>query len=157
MRVVKPDAEEVGLVLFGPKVYSFVPKHHSLSDERRCMAKKLLTLLFTSLFVFSLSAPIFAQDAAKPAKAAKQGRWEGIITRSSKDKSTLTVRSRSSNVEKTVMYDSATKWTSQEHHSKKVNDIDVTQVNDNDRVICLGTWDKDGVLHATMISKRLTN
>jgi hypothetical protein len=38
-----------------------------------------------------------------------------------------------------------------------VNDIDVTQVNDNDRVICLGTWDKDGVLHATMISKRLTN
>jgi len=24
-------------------------------------------------------------------------------------------------------------------------------------VICIGTYDKDGVLHATLISKRLTN
>jgi hypothetical protein len=89
-------------------------------------------------------------------KGTKRASWEGVVVRSNKDKSTLTVRNRDSNVEKTVQYDSATKWTSQEHHSKKVNDIDASQVKDDDRVIVLGTWDKNGVLHATLISKRLT-
>ena len=50
-----------------------------------------------------------------------------------------------------------TKWVSQEHGSKTVNDIDASQVKDNDRVICKGTYDKDGVLHATLISKRLSH
>src|SRR5207247_10103171 len=102
-------------------------------------------------------------EDAKPApaettaeKAITQGRWEGIVTRSNKEKSTLIVRKRGSSVEKTVAYDSSTKFTSQEHGSKKVNDIDASQINDNDRVICMGTWDKDGVMHATLISKRLT-
>src|SRR5690242_14210586 len=89
-------------------------------------------------------------------KGGTPGRWEGMVVRSNKDKSTLTVRKRGSSVEKTVAYDSSTKFTSQEHGSKKVNDIDAGQINDNDRVICMGTWDKDGVLHATLISKRLT-
>jgi hypothetical protein len=44
---------------------------------------------------------------------------------------------------------------SQEHGSKKVNDIDAGQVKDNDRVICEGHT-ADGVLHATLISKRLS-
>jgi hypothetical protein len=39
---------------------------------------------------------------------------------------------------------------------QEVNDIDASQVKDGDRVICKGTWDKNGVLHATLISKRLT-
>jgi hypothetical protein len=123
------------------------------------MVRKLFTLLFASVLVFGLSTPLFAQEGSKPAegKAAKQGRVEGIVTRSSKDNSTLTVRNRDTNVEKTVLYDSSTQWTSQEHHSKTVNNIDASQVKDNDRVICLGTWDKDGVLHASSISKRLTN
>jgi hypothetical protein len=73
------------------------------------------------------------------------------------EKSVLTVRTLGSNVEKTVQYDSSTQWVSQEHGSKKVNNIDATQIKDNDRVICKGTRDKDGVLHATLISKRLTN
>ena len=136
------------------------------------MEKKILTLLFTLVFAFSLSMSLFAQEGTKkeeaketPAqekaekgqKAGKQARWEGIVTRSNKDKSNLTVRQRSTGAEKTVQYDSSTKWTSQEHHSKKVNDIDASQVKDGDRVICIGTYDKDGVLHATLISKRLTN
>ena len=45
-----------------------------------------------------------------------------------------------------MQYDSSTQWVSQEHGSKKVNDIDASQVADNDRVICLGSWSKDGVL-----------
>jgi hypothetical protein len=126
------------------------------------MLKKMLTLLCA--LVFSMSMLALAQDKKegqdKPAsmeKAAKKARWEGIVIRSDKDKSMLTVRQRGSNVEKSVMYDTSTEWTSQEHGSKKVNKIDAGDLKDSDRVICLGTWDKDGVLHATMISKRLTN
>jgi hypothetical protein len=66
------------------------------------------------------------------------------------------VRQSGSSVVKTVAYDIMTQWTSQEHGSKKVNDIDASQVKEEDRVICLGTFGKDGVLHATLISKRLT-
>ncbi len=126
------------------------------------MVKTILTLLLTSVLAFSVSMSAFAQagskeKGAKEAPAAKQDRWEGVVTRINNDKSTLTVRQRSSNIEKTVQYDSSTQWTSQEHHSKKVNTIDASQVKDNDRVICVGTFDKDGILHATLISKRLTN
>ena len=125
------------------------------------MVKTLLTLLLTSVLAFSVPMSAFAQAGSKEKGAkeapAKQDRWEGVVTRINNDKSTLTVRQRSSNIEKTVQYDSSTQWTSQEHHSKKVNTIDASQVKDNDRVICVGTFDKDGILHATLISKRLTN
>jgi len=122
------------------------------------MVRKLFALLCASVLVFGLSAPVFAQEGSKPTEgtAAKQDRVEGVVTRSNKDKSTLTVRNRDTNVEKVVQYDSSTQWTSQEHHSKTVNMIDASQVKDDDRVICLGTFDKDGILHATSISKRLT-
>ena len=134
------------------------------------MVKKLLVLLFASLLAFPLS--VFAQDAPKETKAqekaeekaekkaekkaAKAARWDGIVTRVNKDKSTLNVRKVGSSQERTVEYDSSTKWVSQEHGKKKVNDIDADQVKDGDRVITTGTWDKNGVLHATLISKRLT-
>ena len=132
------------------------------------MVKKLFILLFTSLLALPLSTAVFAQDAPKETKAEekaeekaekkamKPARWEGIVVRSSKDESTLTVRKVGSSLEKTVRYDSSTKWVSQEHGRKKVNDIDSSQVKDGDRVITTGTWDKNGVLHATLISKRLT-
>jgi hypothetical protein len=102
--------------------------------------------------VGELRSPIL-EETESPIKLA---RLEGIILRSDKDKGTLTVRQRGSTQEKTVQYDSSTQWTSQEHHSKKINTIDASQVKDNDRVIVLGKYDK-GVLHATLISKRLTN
>jgi len=120
------------------------------------MVKKLLTLLFTSVLAFPLST-VFAPEAGAQDKAAKEVRWEGVVIRSSTNKSTLNVRKEGSSVEKTVVYDSSTKWVSQEHGSKKVNDIDASQVKENDRVICKGTYDKDGVLHATLISKRLSH
>ena len=84
-------------------------------------------------------------------------RWEGIVIRSSPDKSTLTVRKVGSSDEKTIQYDSSTQWVSQEHGSKKVNNVDSSQVKDGDRVICKGTLDKGGVLHASLISKRLSH
>ena len=121
------------------------------------MVKKLLTLLFTSVLAVPLATAVFGQDSPAQAKAAKEDRWDGTVIRSSPDKSTLTVRKRGGTAEMTVQYDSSTKWVSQEHGSKKVNDIDVSQVKDNDRVICKGTWSKDGVFHATLISKRLSH
>ena len=132
------------------------------------MMNKLFALLFASVLALPLSTAVFAQDAPKETKAQekaeekaekkamKAARWEGIVIRSSKDKSTLTVRKVGSSQEKTVEYDSSTKWVSQEHGKKQVNDIDADQVKDGDRVITTGTWDKNGVLHATLISKRLT-
>ena len=120
------------------------------------MAKKLLILLFTFVLAFPLATAVFAQEAPAQEKPATVARWDGHVIRSNKDKSTLTVRKVGSSVEKTVQYDSSTHWVSQEHGSKKVNEIDASQVKDGDRVICTGTWDKDGVLHATLISKRLT-
>ena len=121
------------------------------------MRKKLLTLLFTSVLAFPLSMLAVAQEAPAQDKATKQDRWEGTIIRSSQDKSTLTVRKVGSPIEKTVAFDSSTRWVSQEHGSKKVNIIDASQVKDGDRVICTGTWGKDGVLHASQISKRLSH
>jgi hypothetical protein len=123
------------------------------------MVKNLLMLLFVSVIAFPTSA-LFGQAAPaqeKMDKMAKQDRWEGNIIRSSQDKSTLTVRKVGTTEEKTVAYDSSTRWVSQKHGSKKANDIDASQVKDGDRVICKGSWDKDGVLHATLISKRLSH
>jgi hypothetical protein len=122
------------------------------------MVKKLVALLFVSVLAFPLSTAVFAQEAPAKAKPAKEARWEGNVQRSSADKSTLTVRKVGSTTdERTVQYDSSTRWVSQEHGSKKVNDIDASQVKDGDRVICTGTWEKKGVLHATLISKRLSH
>jgi hypothetical protein len=119
------------------------------------MVKKLLILLFTSVVLaFPPSTLMIAQDA--PMKAVNEARWQGTVIRSNPDKSTLTVRDRNG-VEMIVQYDSSTRWVSQEHGSKKVNDIDASQVKDNDRVICKGTREKDGTFHATLISKRLSH
>jgi hypothetical protein len=125
------------------------------------MAKKLLALLFASVLAFTLVTAVFAQEApAAPAKdkTAKEMRWDGSVVRTSPDKSTLTVRKTgSSNAEMTIMYDSSTKWVSQFHGDKKVNEIDSSQVKEGDTVICKGSPGPAGVLHATLISKRLSH
>ncbi|HXJ04564.1 MAG TPA: hypothetical protein VNH65_05665 [Candidatus Acidoferrum sp.] len=118
------------------------------------MLKKQLTLLFALVLSFSLAAAVFAQKA--PAKP-KAGRWEGRIVNSNKADSSLTIRKAGSSLEKTVKYDSSTKWVSQYHADKKVNDITAEDVKDEDYVICTGTWENAGVLHATLISKRLSH
>jgi hypothetical protein len=129
--------------------------YSSLTGEKEMdMVKKLLVLLFASMVVFPLASAMLAQEA--PAQA-KEARWEGTITRSDNDNSTLTVRKVGSSLEKKVQYDSSTKWVSQYHGDKKVNDIDRREVKDGDRVICTGTFDKNSVLHATLISKRLSH
>ena len=119
------------------------------------MARRLLTLFCGGVIAFSLSSAMFAQDKAE--KKTKEARLEGNVVRSSPDKSSLTVRKSGGTAEMTVQYDSSTHWVSQEHGSKKVNDIDASQIKDGDRVIVKGSWEKPGVLRAALISKRLSH
>src|SRR5581483_1720751 len=95
-------------------------------------------------------------DMKNVGKDAHQDRLQGTFVRSNKDKSILTVRKSGSSYEQVVHYDSQTQWVSQEHGSKKVNNIDASQVKDGDRVIVLGKNNGKEGFQATMISKRLT-
>ena len=119
------------------------------------MLKKQLGLLFALALIFSLAQAVLAQEAA-PVKA-KADRWEGRIVRSNKDESSLTVRKGGGSLERTIVYDGSTKWVSQYHGQKKVNNIDSSEIKDGDYVICSGTIGKDGKLQATLISKRLSH
>jgi hypothetical protein len=120
------------------------------------MLKKQLILLFALVLTFPLAAVVFAHQAAAPAKA-KEARWEGRVVLIDKAGSTLKVRKVGGSLEKTCAYDSSTKWVSQYHADKKINDIDPGQVKEEDYVICKGTAEKAGVVHATLISKRLSH
>jgi hypothetical protein len=113
------------------------------------MVKQRIPLLLAAMLVLLPSTLALAQTSA---------RWEGIVSRSNKQKSTLTVRTRGFNnvSEKVIHYDSSTRFTSQEHGAKKINDIDANQVKEGDRVICLGYYDEKGEFQAAAISKRLS-
>jgi hypothetical protein len=117
------------------------------------MLKKQLTLLFAFVLTLSLAAAVFAQAPAK----AKEARWEGRVVRIDKSGSTLTVRKSGSSLEKSCVYDASTKWVSQYHADKKINDIDAGQVKEEDYVICKGSAESAGSIHATLISKRLSH
>jgi hypothetical protein len=117
------------------------------------MLKKQVALLALVLIIPLLTVALAKQAAAQE----KEGRWEGKVVRISNDHSTLTVRNVDSKFEKKVVSDSSTKWVSQFHDDKKINDINANDVKDQDYVICTGTWGKSGELHAAMISKRLSH
>ena len=121
------------------------------------MVKKI-AMLWASVITLSLLAVMATSASAqeKMEKKGRQARLEGNVVSSNTDKSTLTVRKVDSHADMTVKYDSSTRWVSQEHGSKKVNDIDVSQITDGDRVIVKGTWEKNEI-HATLISKRLSH
>lgn len=116
------------------------------------MLKSVTAVLFVIVLVFSLATPGFAQGGKK------ESRVEGKVVFSNKDKSTLAVRKSGGTAsQRIVHYDASTKWVSQYHGDKKVNDIDASQVADGDYVICLGTTDDKGEFHANTISKRLSH
>ncbi len=115
------------------------------------MLKKMAVLSFIAVLVFSLPTTGFAQGAKK------EGRVEGRVVRSDSDKSNLTVHVRDTETDKTVYYETTTKWVSQYHGEKKINTIDASQVKSGDQVICLGSYDDKGEFHATTISKRLSH
>jgi len=107
---------------------------------------KRTRLVFAVVIVLLTCASLLAQGA----------RWEGIVARSNKQKSTLTVRARGSTSfdEKVIHYDSSTKFTSQGHGDKEMKEIDASQIRDGDRIICLGSYNEKGDFVAAFISKR---
>jgi hypothetical protein len=119
------------------------------------MLKKQVILLLALVLTFPIAMAVFAQEAAKA--KSKEARWEGRVERTSKEQSSLTVRQTGSNAEKACVFDGSTKWVSQYHHDKKITDIDASQVKEGDYVICKGTVEKSGEIHATVISKRLSH
>jgi hypothetical protein len=98
-----------------------------------------------------------SQGSCGGGQGLKEARWEGRVERSDKDKSTFTIRKSGGIVERTIRYDSSTKWVSQYHADKKVTDIDPSQIKDGDYVIVKGILGRDGVIHANLVSKRLSH
>jgi hypothetical protein len=129
--------------------------------SRKPKISKVTTILAGTAItcVFSAVQAVSQQGGGSAGSGtnAKEARFEGRVERSSKEQSSLTIRKNGGNVEMSCVYDSDTKWVSQYHADKKVNDIDASQVKDGDYVICKGTAEKGGVIHATIISKRLSH
>ena len=119
--------------------------------------RKLLGFLFASIFVFTVSTLVLAQESTTTKKPANEARWEGTVVRFSSDRSSFDVRQVSGDIQKTIYFDSATVWNSQYHGSKTVNKIDPSDVKEGDRVICLGTYNEKKEFHAKTISKRLSH
>src|SRR5437899_367309 len=113
--------------------------------------RRIVTLTVVILsFMMMLAASGTAQDQGTKADDsqgkmadAKYERVQVTIIRSNKDDSTLTVRRQ--NVERKVHYDSSTKWT------RMNKPAEMTDFKDGADVICLGTYDEKGELHATRI------
>jgi uncharacterized protein YlxW (UPF0749 family) len=112
------------------------------------MRKIVLPMLLALLVTIGFTAPaVRAQEKKeKPAAAAKDLRWHGIIVRINKDASTLDVKR--DNAEKKIHFDSSTKWTKE----KKV--IDMSEFKEGSDVICLGKTDEKGDFQATQIDLR---
>ncbi len=111
--------------------------------------KKALVILFAVALAWaglvSTEAKAGEQKEKKQA-AAKLDRWSGTIVRGNKEASTLTVSK--ANVDKTVIYNSNTKWT------KGTGSADMSEFKDGSRVICLGHYDEKGRLVADRIDLR---
>jgi hypothetical protein len=150
-----------GSILAGGHGESFAP-------EEAYMFQKLTMLAFAFALLLAFSMPAVAQEGSKQGETKaesgmtkgsthdQEARWEGVITRSNKDKNMFVVRKIGGSVEKTIYYDNSTHFVSQEHGSKKVNEIDASQIKDGDRVIVKGTDTGPGKMQAKLVSKRLT-
>ncbi len=117
--------------------------------------RKTWAVLFIGVIVFAAFAAQGAMAKEKKAVAAsgeKEERWSGTVTRSDKDGMTLTVRRRSTTVEKIVHYDASTQWT--ETTGKTAKTIEAKEVKDGDRVICIGKYDEKGEFQAKRIDLR---
>jgi Cu/Ag efflux protein CusF len=112
------------------------------------MRRVIVILLFPAFALVGLAAHVaVANGQEKPAAAAKQGRWHGVIVRINKDASTLDVRKGT--IEKRIHFDSSTKWT------RGTKTVDMSEFKEGADVICLGTYESgSAVMNATRIDLR---
>jgi hypothetical protein len=115
------------------------------------MLKKAVAVLFMVAIVSWVATAGIADDSKK------EDRVEGRVAYSNKDKSTFAVTATSGGSQRIVHYDASTKFSSQFHGDKNPKAIEAGEVKDGDYVICLGTYDDKGELHATAVSKRLSH
>ncbi len=115
------------------------------------MPRKTTVIVFLAVLVIGLSASAFAQAGGK-----KEARVEGRVTHINTEKQILTVQASDQRTRPTVTYDASTKWQSA-YHDKTPTPIEAKDVIVGDQVICVGTTDDKGNIHATLISKRLSH
>ncbi len=77
------------------------------------------------------------------AAAQSEDRVSGKVLRLNPGKSILVVQLTKSKIERTVFYSSTTKWT------KAGNPIDMKEIKDNSRVVCVGKFSEKKELNAT--------
>jgi hypothetical protein len=109
----------------------------------------MFTILLAIAFV---SVGLAAQEhkaTAKKEKTAKEYRISGYIVRTNAAESTIVVKK--GNGEKTVVYDSSTKWT---QNSKPA---EMSLFKENENVIVYGTYDGKGRVMARRIDLRSKN
>ncbi len=114
--------------------------------------RKVLVILPAAVFlIVGLAAQVKPAGEKKEQQAAakKEVRWQGHIVRSSKEQSTVTVRSdRPGAHERIVVYNTSTKWT------KYAKPADPSEFKDGSFVICLGKYDQKGRFIASRIELR---
>lgn len=114
------------------------------------MKRTLMTvsaLLAGVVLVFGLASTAYAQKGKKA--AADQDRISGTVQTINKDTSAITVRQRSTNASRVVVYSPDTKITKQ---NKAGGTID--EIKEGARIICVGKFDEKTRLVATRIDIR---
>jgi len=112
--------------------------------------KKAMFFILVAVFAAAglITQVAMAQEANPPkaASAAKEQRWHGVIVKIDEKTSCLEVRRE--RIVKKVYYDSSTKWTEVNKPSQ------MSAFKEGSEVICLGTLDEHGNIHATRIDLR---
>jgi len=127
------------------KIRIMIVRLRGARSKEDCVRRVMLYLLVVVIVFagYGVRAAVGQeQQPAKPATAAKQVRWHGIIVRISKDQSTMDVRRGT--VERKIHFDSSTQWTK----GKEVLP-DMSQFKEGADVNCMTTPDAKGELHAT--------
>ncbi len=106
----------------------------------------ILVAIFAAAGLMTQAAMAQEQKPAEATAAAKQARWHGMIVNINEKASTLDVRRQK--VTRTVYYDDSTKWT------QGTKTMEMKEFKIGSDVICLGTFDEKGNIHATQIDMR---
>jgi hypothetical protein len=123
-------------------------------ERENCMSRlsvAVLIAVFATVGLAAQATPKPTPKATPKPEAAKQAqtRLEGVIVRQNKADSTFTVHKRWTNSEeRTVVFNSATKWT------KMNKPAEMSDFKDGQLIVVLGKLDEKGRLVATRIELR---
>jgi nucleoside-specific outer membrane channel protein Tsx len=124
--------------------------NYNVEDAMKLSAA-LLSFVLAGGMLTALPAGATQDAAEKKETAKKEAKWQGRVTRVSKEQSTIEIHGgpHPSEAQRTISYDSSTQWTKL---GKAGHFEDVVE---GSFVIALGNVDDKGVLHATRVDVRL--